>query len=158
MSLGQVLTASWQRASRREQRSLVLAAVVVAAAMLWWLALAPALAVWRTAPARHQQLDAQLQQMQALQARARALQALPTLDAAAARRALEAALNPLGASAQVTTQADRLTATLKGVQAQALAQLLSASRQNAHLLPAQANLKRTGSGWDGTLVFILPAQ
>lgn len=158
MRLVHVLTASWQRASRRERRSLILAALVVAAALLWWLALAPALSVWRTAPARHQQLDAQLQQMQALQAQARALQALPTLDAAAARRALEAALKPLGTAAQVATQMDRLTVTLKAVEPQALAQLLSASRQNAHLVPAQAHLQHVGSGWDGTLVFNLPAQ
>jgi len=152
------LRASWQRASRREQRSLVLAAVVVGLALLWWLALAPALNVWRSAPTQHQQIDAQLQQMLGLQAQARALQALPTLDAAAARRALEAALKPLGTRVQVVTQLDRLTATLKGADAQALAQFLSAARQNAHLVPTEAHLKRVGAGWDGALVFTLPAQ
>jgi len=158
MSALQALTASWQRASRREQRSLGLAAVVVGAALLWWLALAPALNVWRSAPAQQQQIDAQLQQMLGLQAQARALQALPTLDAAAARHALDAALKPLGIRVQVATQMDRLTATLKGADAQALAQCLSASRQNAHLVPTEAHLKRVGTSWDGTLVFTLPAQ
>lgn len=158
MRLVQVVLAGWRRASRREQRSLVLAALVVAAALLWWLALAPALSVWRTAPARQQQLDAQLQQMLNLQAQARALQALPQLDAGVARRALESALKPLGAGAQLAVQLERLTVTLKAVEPQALMQLLSASRQNAHLVPTEARLKRSGTGWDGTLVFNLPTQ
>jgi len=157
MTLRQIWQSNWQRASRREQRSLQAAAVVVALALLWWLALAPALALWRSAPARQQQLDTELQHMLGLQAQARALQALPTLDAAAARRALVAAFKPLGHSVQLSTQMDRLTATLTGAAPQALAQCLSASRQNAHLVPTEAHLKRVGSGWDGTLVFTLPA-
>ncbi|HEY8905514.1 MAG TPA: type II secretion system protein GspM, partial [Rhodoferax sp.] len=75
-----LLRARWQAASRREQRSLLLAFVVLALALLWWLALAPALKVWRTAPAQHLQLQAQMENMLTLQAQARALQALPTLN------------------------------------------------------------------------------
>lgn len=60
--------ARWQAASRREQRSLMLAAGVVALALLWWLAVAPALAVWRSAPAQQALLETQMQHMLALQA------------------------------------------------------------------------------------------
>lgn len=157
MSARQILQTHWQRASPREQRSLLLAAVVLGAALLWWLALAPALALWRSAPAQHQQLDTQLQHMLTLQAQARSLQALPTPDAATARRALEASLQTLGSDAKISVQGERLSVTFKGVTAQALAQTLSASRQNAHRAPTEAHLKRSDAGWDGTLVFTLPA-
>ncbi|MDD2924318.1 type II secretion system protein GspM [Rhodoferax sp.] len=155
------LKARWQAASRREQRSLILALVVVALALLWWLALAPALAVWRSADSQRVALEAQLQQMLGLQAQARALQALPTLNAPEARRALEEALKPLGTGAQMTQQMDRLNVTLKGVPAQALAQWLSACRQNAHLVPVETHLRRAAAGaavWDGSVVFALPAS
>lgn len=157
MNARDFLQTLWQRAAPREQRGLLLAATVLGAALLWWLALAPALALWRSAPAQHQQLDAQMQQMLALQAQARRLQALPTPDAAAARRALEAALEPLGKDAKLSTQGERLSVTFKGVTAQTLAQTLSASRQNAHRAPTEAHLKRSDALWDGTLVFTLPA-
>lgn len=157
MSAREFLQGHWQRASQRERRGLLLAAAVLGLALLWWLAVAPALALWRSAPAQHQQLDAQLQHMLALQAQARALQALPMPDAAAARRALDAALQTLGSDAKVSTQGDRLSVTFHGVTPQALAQTLSAARQNAHRVPTEAHLKHNGALWDGTLVFTLPA-
>jgi general secretion pathway protein M len=153
-----LLRARWQAASRREQRSLMLALVVLALTLLWWLALAPALAVWRTAPTQHLQLQAQMQNMLELQAQARALQALPTLNAAESRRSLEESLQTLGKAAQMTVQADRLSVTLKGVSAQALAQWLASSRQNAHLVPTEVHLTHAADAWDGSVVFTLPAQ
>ncbi len=152
--------ARWQAASRREQRSLLLAAGVVALALLWWLAVAPALAVWRAAPAQAAQLEAQMQQMLALQVQARALQALPTLNAPAARSVLENTLAPLGKAAQMSVQMDRVTVTLNEVSAQALAQWLSGTRQNAHLVPTEARLQRApvaDGAWSGSVVFTLPA-
>ena len=153
-----LLRARWQAASRRERRSLMLAVAVLALALLWWLALAPALAVWRTAPTQHLQLQAQMQNMLELQAQARALQALPMLNPAESRRSLEESLQALGKTAQMTVQADRLSVTLKGVSAQALAQWLSSSRQNAHLVPTEVHLTHAADAWDGSVVFTLPAQ
>jgi len=153
--------ARWQAASRREQRSLLLAAGVVALALLWWLAVAPALTVWRSAPAQQALLETQMQHMLALQAQARTLQALPTLNAPEARRALEDTLPALGKTAQMSVQMDRLTVTLTAVDAQVLAQWLSTSRQNAHLVPTEARLQRTAAAdgaWSGSVVFTLPAQ
>ena len=151
--------AQWQAATRREQQWLLAALAVVALALLWWLALAPAWGVYKTADAQSRALTTQLQQMQQLQQQARRLLALPTLNATEARRALDASLPTLQGAAQLTPQMDRMLVTLKGASAQPMAQWLAAVRQNAHLVPTEAHLKRNASGsWDGSVVFVLPAQ
>lgn len=159
MSLMTPLQTRWRNVSPREQRLVLLAGVVISLALLWWLALAPALAVLKAAPLQHQALDAQLQHMQRLQAQTRALQSQPVLPVEEARLALEAALKPLGAAAQMSTQIDRVTVTLKAVSASALAQWLATARQNAHTAPMEAHLVRNPAGsWDGTLVLNLGAR
>lgn len=148
----------WRSVSSREQRLLLLAMGVVGLALLWWLALAPALKVLKTAPQQHLVLDAQNQQMQRLKAQALALRAQPALTADAARSALEASLKPLGASAQMLVQVERVTITLKAVTPDALAQWLAAARQNARMVPSEVRLARNIAGvWDGTVVMQLPA-
>lgn len=159
MNWRSMLRAKWQAASKREQALLLWALGVVAMALLWWLALAPALAVHKTADASARALETQLQHMQRLQAQARALQALPTLDAPETRRALEASLAMLAGAAQLSVQMDRVVFTLKGAPASRLALWLGGVRQNAHLVPTEAHLKRNGAdAWDGSVVFVLPAQ
>ncbi|MDD2919012.1 type II secretion system protein GspM [Rhodoferax sp.] len=159
MKLLATLQTRWHSVSPREQRLVMLAGVLVSLALLWWLALAPALAVLKAAPAQHRTLDAQLQHMQRLQAQAKALQAQPALSADQARQALDAALAPLGSDAQMTMQFDRATVTLKAVGAGALAQWLATVRQNAHTAPVEAHLVRNPAGsWDGTLVLNLGAR
>lgn len=153
------LQSRWRGVSPREQRWVLLAAWVTGLALLWWLALAPALAVLNAAPAQHRALDAQLQHMQRLQAQVKALQAQPVLSADEARQALDAALVPLGAGAQMAAQGERVTVTLKAVSAGALAQWLATVRQNAHMAPTEAHLLRNPAGsWDGTLVLNLGAR
>lgn len=150
------LQTRWRSVSPREQRLLMLALGVVALALLWWVALAPALTVLKTAPQQHLALDAQTQQMQRLQAQALALRALPVVSAEEARSALDASLKPLGASAQMVVQVERATVTLKAVSPDALAQWLAVARQNARTVPSEAHLTRNASGaWDGTVVFYL---
>lgn len=159
MKLWLQLQTRWRSVSPREQRWVLLAGGVTGLALLWWLALAPALAVLKAAPAQHLTLDAQLQHMQRLQAQAKALQAQPVLSADEVLQALEAALVPLGTSAQMTAQGDRVTVTLKAVSADALAQWLATARQNAHTAPVEARLVRNpAGGWDGTLVLNLGAR
>jgi general secretion pathway protein M len=159
MTLRMQLQTRWRSVSPREQRWVLLAGGLTGLALLWWLALAPALAVLRAAPAQHRALDAQLQHMQRLQAQAKALQAQPVLSVDEARQALAAALAPMGAGAQMTTQGDRVTVTLKAVSASALAQWLATVRQNAHTAPVEARLVRNPAGsWDGTLVLNLGAR
>lgn len=149
---------SWQGASRREKHSMLTALAVLALALLWWVALAPALAVWRTSPAQHLLIQSQMQRMLALQVQAHTLQAQPTLNASDARQALEESLVTLGSTAQMNVQADRLTVTLQGVSADALAQWLSRSRQNAHLVPSEVHIASVGALWSGSFLFSLPIQ
>lgn len=148
----------WAQVSKREQRGLLLAVGVVLLALLWWVAVAPALAVLKTAPQQHAALDAQLQQMQRLQAQALGLRNQPVVSAADARRALEVSLKPLGSSAQMTVQVERVTVTLKGAAPDAFAQWLATARQNARTVPTEAHLTRNAAGtWDGSVVLQLPA-
>ncbi len=159
MSLWMNVRARWQATSAREQRLLLIAAALVTLALLWLVAVAPALAVLKSAQGQHLALDAELQHMQQLQAQAQALQALPTLDAGEMQRALQASVKPLGSVAQMAQQMDRVTVTLKGVSALALAQWLSNARQNAHAVPSEVHLKRSAAAtWDGAVVFTLAAQ
>jgi general secretion pathway protein M len=152
------LQARWRNVSPREQRLLLLALGAVALALVWWVAVAPALAVLKTAPQQHAVLDAQLQQMQRLQAQATSLRAQPVVLADDARQALEASLKPLGASAQMVVQVERVTVTLKAAAPDALAQWLATARQNARTLPTEARLTRNAAGaWDGVVVLQLPA-
>ena len=159
MTLLTTLRTRWHSVSPREQRLVMLGGVLLSLALLWWLALAPALAVLKAAPAQHRALDAQLQHMLRLQAQAKAMQAQPVLPPDQARQALDAALAALGSGAQMNVQIDRATVTLNAVSASALAQWLATVRQNAHAAPVEARLVRNpAGGWDGTLVLNLGAR
>lgn len=152
----------WQALAPREQTLIGSAAAVVAVALLWWVAIAPALSVLRTANAQRSALDAQLLQMQTLQAQAKALQGQPKINAPDAARALEASVKQrLGAAAQLSIAGSQATLTLKNAPADALAQWLGQARTVAKAVPSQARLRLSSSGagaWDGTLVLSLPAQ
>ena len=181
------LSARFAALAPREQRLVLAAGAVVALALLWWIALAPALATLRAAPARHAALDAQLQRMQTLQAEAQQLQAAPKSSPADAVGALRTALNQkLGSAAQLNVVGDRATITFKGAPADALAQWLAQVRSNARTAPLEARWARsptqgaagaaaapaiatagrpaasppptTAPRWDGTLVLALPTQ
>lgn len=152
------LQARWHGTSNREQRLLLAALALLLTALLWWVGLAPALTTLRAAATQQRVLDAELQQMRQLQAQAQSLQAQPKIALDEARRRLETALKPMGASAQLTLVGARATLTLKGASADALAQWLTQVRLNARALPAEAHLLRNAAGtWDGTLVLNLGA-
>lgn len=156
MTLRSMILARWRQISAREQRLVMVAALLIFVALLWWVALAPALATLRAAPAQHRALDAQLQQMQRLQAQAAAIQAQPALAQDDARRLLEASIKPLAGSAELMVAGERVTVTFKGAAPDALAPWLTQVRQNAHAVPAEARLQRNAAGtWDGTLVLKL---
>jgi general secretion pathway protein M len=136
---------------------------VLVAVLLWWLALGPALATLRTAPAQHQVLDAQLAVMRELQAQAlamrEAMKALPPLSREEAQGALEATVRQnLGETARLTLSAEGATLTLSGVSGQALAQWLTQARIEARTLPTEAHLNRLANGlWEGRMTLLLPA-
>lgn len=150
----------WRALAGRERLLVLAALTLLLAAMLWWLALAPALATLRAADRQHRVLEAQLQQMQRLQAQAKALHAQPRIALDDARRLLEASVKQqFGATAQLIVLGERVTLTLKGASADALAQWLTQVRLNARAVPAEARLLRSAAGtWDGTLVLNLSAR
>ncbi len=139
-----MLQARWKALARREQTLVLAAGGVLALALVWWVALAPALHVLRTAPARHAALDAQLQHMQALQAEARQLQSVPRARSGDALRALQTSLTQqLGAGAQLSSAGDRVTVTLRSVPADALARWLTQVRGTTRAVPQEARLTRS---------------
>lgn len=154
------LRQQWARLVPREQRLVAGAVGLVAVALLWWLALAPPLAVARTAESQHRALDAQLQRMLGLQAQAQALQSQPRQTAEEASRLLEATVRQqLGTTARMTIAGERVTVTLGGAAPAALGQWLTQARTNARVLPVEARLVRNPAGlWDGTLVLALPPR
>lgn len=162
MKLLSPLQSRWRLLPVRQQHWLLAALALLLVALLWWLALAPALATLKTAAQQQRQLDAQLQQMQRLQAQARALQTQARIPVDEARRLLEVSVKPLGATAQMVVTGSGVTLSFKGISADALAQWLTQVRQNAHAVPVEARLVRSlatasGSGvtWNGTLVLHL---
>ena len=170
----------WDALGARERRLVLIAALIVGAALLWWIALGPALSTLKKAQAQHNELDAQLQQMQSLKAQASALAALPKISVEDARRALDASLKQtLAASAQMVIVGNRATVTLKGASPDALAQWLLQVRINARAVPSEVRLVKaavpatpanpvTGTApavvtanpvrWDGTVVLTLPER
>ena len=150
----------WARLAPREQRLVLGAGLLVAAVLLWWLALAPALAVLRSAPAQHLELDAQMQRMLAMQAQAQAAQSQPRQTRDEASRLLEATVRErLGTTARMSIAGERVSLTLAATPPEALAQWLGQARTNARVLPSEAHLVRNPGGlWDGTLVLALPPR
>lgn len=170
-----VLATRWQALAPREQRLLGLAAWLIGLALLWWVALAPALNTLRGAPARHAGVDRQLQQMQALQAEARQLQATPPARVGDAQALLRSSLTQhLGNTAQLQIVGDRATVTLQAAPAPGLALWLAEARSNARAQVLEARLNRSAQAspvstkatkpadattrWDGSLVLALPAN
>ncbi|RYF71096.1 MAG: type II secretion system protein M [Comamonadaceae bacterium] len=135
----------WAALAPREQRLLGGAALLVGLALLWWVALAPALRTLAAAPAEHARLDAQLQDMGALQAQARALQAQPRAHREESLRALESALRQsLGPNAQMQASGgDAVGVALRTVPADALGAWLAQARANARALPREVHLTRS---------------
>lgn len=154
------LRTRWQRLAAREKVMVAATSVIVGLALLWLIAIRPALGVLRSAEEQHRALDAQLQQMTALQEQARALQAQPKIGHDEALRLLERSLRErLGTSARLTISGDRATVTLTGTQADALARWLTQARVDARALPGEARVQRNAAGlWEGTLVLSLPPR
>lgn len=160
------LHARWNTLAERERRAVRIALVILALAVLWWGLLAPALRTLRVAQLQQPMLEAQLQQMRALREQALALQAAPKLNYDDALRALEGATKKqLGNSAQISVLGDRVTVTLKGASADAIAEWLARVRRDARALPSEARLapspvagSATDPAWDGSVVLALPAR
>lgn len=154
------LRGRWQQLVPREKTLVAAAVLLVGLALAWWLAIAPALATLRGADAQHRVLDAQLQQMLGLRSQAMALQSQPRQNYDEALRLLESTVRQhLGTSARMSISGERVTLTLTGTSADALAQWMTQARVNARALPSQAQLNRNAAGlWTGTVVLTLPPR
>ena len=162
-SLWTRLGARWSQLKPKEQRGIQLATALVVLVILWMGSVGPNLQQWRTANAKGLALDAQLQQMQTLQAQAQAIQVQPALTYDNAALALkQATMQLLAGTAQLSINGDRATVTLQNAQPQALAQWLTQARLNARCVPIEAKLLRaTAAGptlWNGTFTLSLPAR
>lgn len=161
MSTLNLLKARWASLALRERRALLAAAVLLLGVLVWQVLLGPALQTLRSARTTMQRLDAEVERMQSLQARAQALQAQPALTASAVEHLLQRDLAALGKAATLQLQGDQATLTLTQVPAIALAQWLADARAEK-LHPAELHLQRDGSAaevrWSGTMVFLLPSS
>lgn len=158
MTRWQLARGWWDQLAPREQNLLVWMLAVVSLALLWFVAIAPAAAVLKAAPAQIKMLDAQRESMQSMADQARSMQGRSPLTRDDALRELEMSVRQrLGAAAQVSVVGDRATVVLQGVAPQAIAPWLSQARLKARVVATQATLTRVAAGWDGTVVFNLPA-
>ena len=156
------LRARWAGLPGREKNLFRLAALVLLGFVLWQFSLTPGLATLRTADAQAKVLDAQMQQMQAMQIQAHAVEKQPALGFDEAVRALTAATKQtLSTTAQLSMAGDRASVTLKDASPDALAQWLMQARVNARSFVVEARLVRgatpAGAVWNGVLVMGLPA-
>jgi general secretion pathway protein M len=154
----EALRARWSALGSREKLLVAAAAAVIAIAIVWMIAIGPALSTLRSADEQRRTLDAQLQRMLALQAQAQSMQAQPRQNRDEALRQLELSVRQrLGTSGRMVIAGDRVTITLTGTPADALAQWIAQARVNAHALPGEVHLTRNSSGsWEGSLVLALP--
>ena len=148
------------------QRLLVLASVFLSL-MLWTWNLAPALKTLREVPLQLTQLDAQTQQLKAMQAQAQTLQKSPRIKSNEAASLLQkAASEVLGNGARLNIEGTRATLTLSGVSADSLTQFVALARTQSQTMPIEAHLQKfsaSGSAskdskelWRGALILSLP--
>jgi len=151
------LRTRWHGIGVRERRLVSLAAGVVILFVVWVVALQPALKTLREAPARIDQLDAQLQQMQALASEVSELRAAPNQGIEQSSQALQAASERLGPKARLSLQGDRAVLTLNGVSSSQLQEWLAEARAGARARPTEAQLSRNAQGFSGSIVLSLGA-
>ena len=151
------LQAAWAQRDARERQLVLVAAWVLGLFLLWTMALQPAWRTLRDAPGRLDELDRQLQSMQALAVETRSLRALPAVPRAQAAAALKAATERLGPGARLMEQGDRAVLTLTAVGSDELRAWLSEVRAGARARPVELNLTRGDDGLSGTVVVALPA-
>jgi general secretion pathway protein M len=155
LSFKQQLGTRWSALAVRERRYVSIAAVLVGGALLWMFAIQPAWRVTSEAPAKLDQLDLQLQQMQRLQSETALLRAAPPVGPSQAAMALKAATERLGDGAKLAVQGDRATLTLTAVSADALRAWLQEARSTARARPVEMQLVRNARGFGGSLVVTL---
>ena len=156
-----------QALPKKDRQRLGGLAAVFMALMLWTWNLAPALKTLREVPLQLSQLDAQTQQLKAMQVQAQTLQKSPRIKPNEAASLLQkAASEVLGNGARLNIEGTRATLTVSGVSADSLAQFVALARIQSQAMPIEAHLQKfSASGaatkdskelWRGALILSLP--
>lgn len=148
----------WKALGARERRLLTLLAWIVGLALLWLVAIAPAWRSVQSAPARLNQLDSQLQQMQRLAAESRSLRSAPAVGAAQSQSALKAAGDALGGAGRLVITGDRATMTFTNASGVQVRDWLAEVRGAARVRVIEARLSRGAQGYSGNVVLALPGS
>jgi general secretion pathway protein M len=150
------LQARYAALQPQEQRAVLVLGWAVGLFLLWIVAIAPAWKVVRGTPAEREKLDQSLMEMQAQAAEAQLLRAVPAVQPAQARQALQAAADRLGPAVQLQLASDRAVFNLKGLRGDQLSALLNEARTAARARAVEAHLQRAGDGYTGNLILVLP--
>jgi general secretion pathway protein M len=149
------LLARYSKLDARERQMVVIIGGALAFLVVWLLLVRPA---WKTldeAPALREQADAQLLQMQAIVNEAKQLRTLPPVPPSVAEQVLKAATESLGGKAKLSMQGDRAVLSLTGATGEDLRTWLIQARGGARARPIEANLVRSGDGYNGTLIVVI---
>ncbi len=155
-NLAAPLRQRWQALAPREQRVAGWLAWAISLVLLWFIGIAPAWTSYRTAPAKIDQLDAQLQQMQRLAGEATTLRALPPVGGLQAQAALKTATDALGSAGRLQLGGDRATVTFTNATGVQVRDWLAETRSAARTRPIEANLTRGPQGYSGTVIVQMP--
>jgi general secretion pathway protein M len=146
----------WQALAPRERRIAGWLGWAIGLALLWFVGIAPAWTSYRTAPARIEQLDKQLQDMQRLAGEATTLRALPPVGGLQAQAALKAATDALGSAGRLQLGGDRATVTFTNATGTQVRDWLAETRSAARTRPVEANLTRGAQGYSGSVIVQMP--
>ncbi len=146
----------WQALAPRERRIAGWLGWAVGMVLLWFVGVVPAWRSVSTAPARLDQLDAQVQQMQRLAGEATALRALPPVGGLQAQAALKTATDTLGSAARLQLGGDRATVTFSNATGTQVRDWLAEARSAARTRPIEANLTRGPQGYSGSVIVQMP--
>lgn len=147
--------ARWGAMQPRERVAAAWLGGAFALLLVWLVAIGPAIVTLQKAPKALETLELELQDMQRMASEARALRTVAAIGQAQAAQTLQAATERLGAQAQLTITGDRATLVLNGVSSDALSAWLGEARSAAHAVPVEAELNRSGAGYNGTLTLNL---
>lgn len=150
------LRARWQSLGTRDRRLLTVAGWVVGLAAAWVVAVQPAWRIVSGAPARLDQLDAQLLQMQRLAGEAKNLRGAPAVGSMQAQAAVKGATDSLGGVARLTLAGERASIVFTNVGGTQLRDWLAEVRGAGRARVVEANLNRGPQGFSGTVVLALP--
>jgi general secretion pathway protein M len=150
------LRARWQALGARDRRLVSAMAWLVGLALVWLVAVQPAWRSVSSAPARLDELDGQLLQMQRLAGEAKSLRGAPAVGSLQAQAAVKGATDTLGGAARLTLAGERANVNFTNVGGTQLRDWLAEVRGAGRARVLEANLSRGPQGYNGTVVLALP--